>query len=63
MLTVDYQRLGLEPGELVLDLGSGRSFALDRVDARVRSVGGRVLVGATAWRGSGGIRPPTTTSS
>lgn len=38
MLTVDYQRLGLEPGELVLDLGSGpgrHAFETLRRGARV----------------------------
>lgn len=38
MLTVDYQRLGLQPGELVLDLGSGpgrHAFETLRRGARV----------------------------
>lgn len=37
----------------VADLASGRSFSVDRVDVRVRSVGGRIRIGASAWRGEG----------
>jgi len=37
----------------VADAASGRSLAFDRVDVRLRSVGDRVHVGASAWRGDG----------
>ena len=37
----------------VADVQSGRAFSLDRVDARVLAAGGRVRIGATAWRGEG----------